>query len=200
VDNKRPVNHQYTARLAALLGIAPAASIVLASVTGLSWPWLFAVVSTPALLVLIWLLTRNPVAARHLAIGAAAGLVGTVAYDAVRYTLKIAGHTKHPFKAIELYGTVLVGPSYVGSATGWTFHFWNGVMFGIFFHQLIRCHTLLHAIAWGMFLELALVATVPKLLKFTITDEFITLGIIGHVFYGVGLWATIHAGTRRNNV
>lgn len=170
--------------------MTPAASLVLAAATSTRWDRVLIEVGLPGALAALALLWRVRGATAQLLPGLVAGAIGTIAYDGVRLGLSLIGLAHDPFRAIRLYGVVLAGDSWAGTGIGWTFHVWNGLVFGAFYASLVR-NTLVRAVVWGLTLELLLVITVPRMLALTITTEFLRVSLIGHVFYGIGLWLGI---------
>ena len=106
----------------------------------------FIVLPTAAVLAGIALLGRGDharlhVFARLILVGAVAGLLATVAYDVSRPILRtVLGFTFDPFRAIHIFGELITGRpagDTWAEAAGWTYHFWNGISFGMMF-ALVR--------------------------------------------------------------
>lgn len=180
-------SQQRSQRIAAALGLVPAATIPLSVALRLDWPRAFLWLTSIALILLVLFLSRAWRQLGPLLLGIMAGLCGTIAYDLLRIVLSVLHLAHSPFRFIEMYGIVLVGDEKLGIPIGWIFHAWNGMMFGAFYVLFLKKRTLLRAIAWGMCLELVLVVTVPRLFVATITQEFLTVSVAGHLFYGMGL-------------
>lgn len=137
----------------------------------------------------VWVIARARVdrGARTAAVGMLAGAGATLAYDLSRALLATAGLGSDPFRTIGLYGEALVPGSPLSSLVGWLFHAWNGVAFGAFYTVAFGTPTILKGIAWGLFLELAQVASSPRLLGLTIEGEILALSGLGHLAYGFTL-------------
>lgn len=123
--------------------------------------------------------------------GVVAGVVGTAAYDVVRGAVELAGlATSNTFRAITIFGSGLTGrpPSHAASvAAGWAFHACNGVGFAIAYLLLAAGRPVLAGVAFGLALETAMVLLYPGWLGFTLTAEFLSVSILGHVAYGAVL-------------
>jgi len=159
------------------------------------------VITPAAFLVASFLISRasSSAIARRAVVGLLAGLVATLAYDAFRLASNLVGFVSQPFRSIELYGLVIVGSRDLGTArvVGWLFHLWNGASFGMFFAVAFR-PAILMGIAWGLFLELALVITSPKLLALTLRDEVLATSLLGHVAYGAVLATVARRAVKPN--
>lgn len=72
--------------------------------------------------------------------GAAAGFVATVGLEVIRFTSFRFGGM--PGSMPELLGVLMMnrfmqGPSVLSNVVGWSYHFWNGVTFGVVFTVLL---------------------------------------------------------------
>jgi hypothetical protein len=130
------------------------------------------------------------------------GLAATFAYDATRLALRWTGFAGDPFKSIQAYGLLIAGMGrpVLAAWAGWAFHVWNGVTFGLFFALAFGRPTWLKGILWGLFLELALVATSPTVLRLTIEGELLASSLLGHVAYGIALAEVVAWGTIRREI
>jgi hypothetical protein len=146
-------------------------------------------------------LLRTAVLARVRA-GLVAGVAATAAYDASRWLLApILG--VNPWAALPVFGVGLGA----GQAEGWAafalgmlFHAINGVAFATAYAVLIPRSGVVAGIAWGMGLELAMLAIYPGWLKIDAIAEFGVMSLTGHLCYGAVLgWAVgaALAGSRR---
>jgi hypothetical protein len=135
--------------------------------------------------------------ARMALFGILGGFFATLAYDGVRLLLNLLGLVDHPFKSIALYGVLIAGSadSSLARWAGWLFHFWNGASFGMFYAVAFGRPTIARGVIWGLFLELALVATSPRLLGLTIRGELLASSLIGHLAYGLVLACVVRRGT-----
>lgn len=190
-------------RTEALLGLALActsgAGLIAATFLAvpLSFSAPFIVLPTTAILAGIALAGRHEggrlhAFARLILVGAAAGLLGTVAYDASRPLLRaLFGFTFDPFRAIHVFGELITGRpagDVWAEAAGWTYHFWNGISFGMMFALIRPKGGALYGLAWAEFLQALMMAVYPAFLKARVDDPgFLTLGLAGHGLYGVVL-------------
>lgn len=130
---------------------------------------------------------------RRLQVGAAAGLVATIAYDLARFgVVALFDLSFQPFHVFELFGQGLLGSDVTGSpafVTGALFHFVNGTGFGIAFALLVRKPTIVKGIVWAMFLEAAMVAFYPSWLQLQALGEFLEISVLAHAVYGTTLGA-----------
>jgi hypothetical protein len=96
------------------------------------------IVTLVAVLALARLRQRRRLVNRILA-GAAAGFVATIGLEIIRFTSFHLGGM--PGSMPELLGVLMLnrfmeGPSLLSNVVGWSYHFWNGVTFGIVFAVL----------------------------------------------------------------
>lgn len=126
-----------------------------------------------------------------LAVGLAGGLIGTLAYDAVRWVLTNSGvFDYNGFYAIMVFGSWITGmepnepPAIVA---GWLYHFWNGLSFGVFYALTFGRRHWAYGVLYGLLMEACMLGLFPMFLKVTNRYDFIMLSLIGHVFYGLGL-------------
>ncbi len=166
---------------------------------------------------------------RAVMIGTLGGLVGAVAYDIFRLPFVFSdawglgrfGIPQMPlFKVFPRFGALLLGepleqPTYSLAANllGWAYHFSNGATFGVMFASLYAGAreafgpaggSTWKAIPWAMLMavgiELCLLAS-PYAAFFGIhlTPRFITVTLIAHIIFGLGLGAYFawHAGRWR---
>ncbi|MDQ7842427.1 MAG: hypothetical protein QN141_03475 [Armatimonadota bacterium] len=125
---------------------------------------------------------------RAAAVGAAAGLLATVAYDASRTVLAYFDPSPYnPFEAIRVFGTLLAGetaPRALVSTAGIAFHCINGTGFGVAFALLLGRRGLLAGIVWGLGLELFQLTLYPGWLEIRAFREFARISAVGHLVYG----------------
>jgi hypothetical protein len=128
---------------------------------------------------------------RRVQLGLSAGLVATLAYDVVRYTVVAgAGLSLDPFHAWRLFGAALLGTYASPSAqlaVGTAYHLANGVGFGIAFTLVVRRPNLVLGLAWGLTLEFAMVWLYPTWMRISQLQEFVTMSVLGHLAYGATL-------------
>lgn len=136
---------------------------------------------------------------RAIVIGAAAGLIATLVYDAVRPVLVYAmGSRYDPFRAIPLFGQLITGLAPTDQRAllaGWAYHFWNGVSFGVIYALVRPMGGWKTGLAWGLGLQLLMMAAYPRLLQARLDDPaFMATGIIGHSFWGAALGLGVRRG------
>ncbi len=137
---------------------------------------------------------------RSLGIGAASGVVATVAYDVTKATFGVLDPSPFdPFHAIAVFGQNLAGAD--AGATpiliaGWGFHLLNGTAFGVGYTMLFAREgatsvrfALLSGLAWGIFLESFQLALYPGWLNINSIGEFAASSLLGHMVYGLSLGA-----------
>lgn len=181
------------AALAALLNVAS----LLAWVFGLGafHVW-FLAVGLPALVVLIGISVwsaRNPEAdpylRRALVAGALGGLVGTIGYDVFRIPFIVGG--LRLFAPIDSYGVLLLDAGASSSLTGfvgWSYHFTNGIGFGIAYAIVALGRRWPWAVLWGLVLETATILT-PFADSYAIAGQWdlIAIAYAAHLAYGIPL-------------
>ena len=131
---------------------------------------------------------------RTAAIGAAAGLLATIAYDASRTFLSYLDPSPYnPFEAVRVFGVLLAGeraPAALIYAAGLAFHFTNGTAFGVAFGLLLGARGALAGVAWGLGLELFQLTLYPGWLDIRAYREFVQISAAGHLIYGAVLGTT----------
>jgi hypothetical protein len=95
---------------------------------------------------------------RILVHGSIAGVLGTLALEAIRYPGFLLGFM--PGNLPELMGVLLLdrfahGPSLLSNVAGFTYHFWNGACLGVMFAVLVpqgrsRLFAVLYGVALGL--------------------------------------------------
>lgn len=148
---------------------------------------------------LVWNLRRgNDELTDRVLAGLWAGALATLAYDVVRVPISVAGVPV--FKAISYFGTLMLGevrPSLVSEVIGWSYHLSNGVGFGLMFAVAVRVPRLWMAMAWGLFLEIVMLATpYAEVLGYRLSPRFLAITIGAHLVYGAALWAAVAAWQR----
>jgi len=126
-----------------------------------------------------------------LGVGLAGGLAGTLAYDAARYLLqKTQLFSYDGFTAIYIFGMWISGQpmhSPAAALAGWIYHFWNGLSFGVFYTLTFGRGHWLYGVGYGLVMEILMLGLFPMFLRVSNKLDFITLSLIGHLFYGAGL-------------
>lgn len=123
--------------------------------------------------------------------GALAGFLATLAYDVSRWAVEVTDLSPtNSFAAMPHFGdglTQLGTEHAVSIATGWAFHFVNGIGFGIAYLMVMAGRKWWWAVLYGLGLELFMVALYPRWLGVTLSREFLSVSIGGHVAYGAVL-------------
>jgi hypothetical protein len=179
--------------LLAALPMAGGAGLVLHILADISLP--LAIVGLAVLGAGAWLLVlaRLPAAARRtvrrrLAVGAVAGLAGTVAYDASRYgVVALLSMSFQPFHVFSLFGELFIGPDHPAALiflVGSLYHLSNGTFFGVAYTLVVRRPSWWSGALWGIGLELCMASLYPSWLRVQMLAEFLEVSAIGHVVYG----------------
>lgn len=132
--------------------IFPAAQAGYASMATLSTRLLLPAIAALAL-VIGWTWSRAPVLARVTIAGALAGLLATLALEAVRYPGFRLGFM--PGNLPQLMGVLLLdrfalGPSWSSDIAGSAYHFWNGASFGIIYALVFGASRRWPAVVFGI--------------------------------------------------
>lgn len=126
-----------------------------------------------------------------LVVGIWGGAAGTVVYDLVRLVLQRSHiFNYNGFAAILIFGSWITGKAtttWQAGLAGWTYHYWNGVAFGVFYLLLAGNRRWWYGIAYGMFMELCMLGLFPTFIRITNRADFIALSVIGHIGYGATL-------------
>jgi hypothetical protein len=182
--------------LIAAVFLASGASLLVYILAGLSLGWTLLALALAGVLVLLAIVPRlapprRRRVLRRLLIGAVAGLVATVAYDAVRLGLvQVGGLRLNPVEAWRLFGVALAGPEQshtVHMVTGTAFHVTNGIAFGTAYTVALGQRGPWAGLAWAFVLEAFMVSVYPGWLNMKALDEFLSVSITGHVAYGLVL-------------
>lgn len=125
--------------------------------------------------------------------GLFAGSLATLTYDLVRVPIVWSGVPV--FKAISYFGTVMLGepaPTLASELTGWTYHFSNGVGFGLMYAVMIDRPRWWSAVLWGVTLEAAMLLTpYAEVFGYKVSSQFLGITIGAHVVYGLTLWGAL---------
>ncbi len=188
--------------LAALLNVAP----LLAWVYGLGpfHVW-FLAVSVPALALLVGVAVRTarrPEADPHLRLalvaGTLGGLLGTLGYDLFRIPFIVSG--LRLFAPIDSYGILLLDARASSSLTGfagWSYHFANGIGFGIAYAIVALGRRWPWAVLWGVVLETATIVS-PFADSYGIRGKWdlIAIAYAAHLAYGIPLGLIVQRAVR----
>jgi len=160
-------------------------------------PWTISFVSLPALVLVIaiavWArrVARRPFFNR-LVVGLVAGLIATLAYDGVRWAIQETAPLDYDgFRSINIFGSLILSkPETALDAriAGWTYHFWNGVSFGVMYALVAGPARWYWGLAWGLALELMMISIYPVAFAIQRSDPaFLAISMTGHAAYGAVL-------------
>lgn len=150
----------------------------------------------PSVLLLFWIAAwakriDAAVFLNCLAVGLAGGLVGTIMYDLVRLLIHESNLVSYNgFKAIYIFGSWISGhpvDSTQAAIAGWTYHFWNGLAFGVFYTLAFGRRHWIWCVGYALVIEALMLGLYPLFIRITDRVDFIVLSMIGHVCYGLGL-------------
>ena len=168
-------------------------------------------VSLPAMIALAGLyvfdLARgNGGLARAVGSGAVAGLVAAVAYDVFRLPFVFANEwgiagivpPMNLFKVFPRFGAMILGEpreqasySLAAHALGWTYHFSNGLTFGVMYAAMIgdpSRRSWFWAVAMSVGLELGMLFTpYPQAFGIHLGPLFVAVTMVAHLIFGVAL-------------
>jgi hypothetical protein len=172
------------------------AALVVHALGWLPMYFLIEVLAVPSLLglLLVGVAARRinaTVLYNRLVVGCWAGLVATLAYDAVRWLLLQIGVINFdPYLSHPIFGMLITGQpetSLTAILVGWLYHFWNGFAFGVMYTLVAGAASWMYAVLWALFLEVAWLTALPSVLSFRLNSGLISMSLIGHFAYGVVL-------------
>lgn len=124
-------------------------------------------------------------------IGACAGLLGTSAYDVMRYIVVKGFHYQFwPFDIFMIFGQLLAGyrlDKRFTEAVGVMFHVACGMGFGIAYTLTLRRPSVLSGLLWAGVLELFMISLYPGWLRLKALNELLSVSVAGHAAYGAVL-------------
>jgi hypothetical protein len=187
-------------RLTAVIGLACLASgaaVVAHVATGVSLALGLLVATTVAsgVGVAAWRRLRPPLRAevkQRARYGLLSGVAATAAYDAARVlVVALLGFHVSPFAAIPLFGQAILGADASPAAqlaTGFAYHYVNGIAFGVGYVVLFRYRRWWWGIGWALLLEAAMLTIYPGWLAIgALLDEFTVMSMTGHLAFGATL-------------
>lgn len=132
---------------------------------------------------------RDPYLRRALVAGTVGGLLGTIGYDVFRIPFVVGG--LRLFAPIDSYGVLLLDTAASSSLTGlagWSYHFTNGIGFGIAYAAVALGRRWPWAVLWGIALETATILT-PFADSYEIRGKWdlIAIAYAAHLAYGIPL-------------
>jgi hypothetical protein len=123
--------------------------------------------------------------------GLVAGVAATAAYDVTRALVEIPGlASTNTFRAIPVFGTGLTGQpptEPLALVAGWGFHIFNGLGFALAYTLVWAGRPWPWAVAYALGLEAAMIILYPSWLGMSLTAEFLSVSILGHVAFGAVL-------------
>ena len=140
-----------------------------------------------------WMMLHSGVTVRRtiahrVRVGAGAGFVATLGYDASRYgTVALFSFSFKPFHVFRLFGELWVGPHHGAGLlllVGLAYHLCNGTFFGVAYVLAFRRPHWSTGALWGIGLELCMATLYPSWLRIQQMGEFLQVSAIGHVVYG----------------
>ncbi len=164
------------ALLADLYGIAPMHQV-----------FRYASVPSMALLAMLGALpVVDPRLREQIRVGAIAGALGTLGYDAVRVPFALAG--QRVFAPIESYGLLIADASASSGLTstlGWLYHLSNGITFGIAYAVAAARRPWPWGVVWGLLLETVAVLS-PFAVRYGLSGQVLPIAVAygAHVCYG----------------
>jgi hypothetical protein len=198
--------------VAALAALANGAALLANIVIGFPLPILLAFTWAVAVVSVLAVTSTGDHAARRslgriIGLGAVAGIVATLVYDATKFGLsQLDPSPFNPFEVTRIFGTLLIGGSASPAAiqvAGWAFHLANGITFGIAF----ACHYarlgrdslrigIVGGVCWGLFLETFQLVLYPGWLNIRYLAEFRQISFLAHVVFGLILGTIVPRGLR----
>jgi len=126
--------------------------------------------------------------------GALGGLIGTLGYDFFRVPFIFLGGFRL-LAPIESYGVLLLDAETSSGLTdfaGWSYHFANGIGFGVAYALVAARRSWRWAVLWGLLLESAVVFSPFANTYALVTDDQIkwtpiTIAYLAHIPYGIAL-------------
>jgi len=170
----------------------------------------FAILAPATLLLAAWAVWDRQRGAgtvwRWVWIGGLAGFVAACAYDVFRLPFVFAHEWRldavipamQLFKVFPRFGAMILGepieqPHYSLAAhlIGWTYHFSNGITFGIMYAALVGDtgrRSWLWAVLMAVGLELAMLFTpYPAFFAIPLTTRFVIVTLVAHLVFGISL-------------
>lgn len=128
---------------------------------------------------------------QDLQVGWWGGLLGTLGYDLVRIPIHLLGY--NPFGPIRSYGMYLLNTpnsSFLSDLMGVSYHFSNGLSFGILYSLGMRNRHWGWAILWGLLLEtMAAVTPFGAIYGLRTNPTLLGIAYFAHLYYGAPLGA-----------
>ena len=192
---KQRLGEDFWLRCLCFLLCIPSGAALLAKMFGLSAMQpviVFIFLPSAIALTLIWYWARRSsriFLADALVIGFWGGLLGTVAYDLIRIPFLLMG--QRVFVPIRIYGIWVYDATLSSRQTdlvGWSYHFSNGISFGIMYALFMARRHWFWAIVWAFFLEtIAILSPFSTIFNLSGNYYAIAVAYLGHIAYGIPL-------------
>jgi hypothetical protein len=149
-------------------------------------------------------------------VGTLAGLAAAVAYDLFRipfvYAKELGIESIVPhlalYKVFPRFGAMILGEpieqqsySFAAQVVGWTYHFSNGLTFGIMYLAMVGDTSRRHwlwAVVMAVGLELAMLFTpYPQMFSISVGAAFVIVTLTAHLIFGVSLGLSSRRLARR---
>lgn len=196
-----------------LVTVAAAATSIAALLLHLAgairMPYTLTFVTLPGTIFLMALLilarrVNRPVTIRRLQVGAIAGVLGLVAYNATRWVVaELLALPNSPFYSIYIFGSLITGEAPDTTAAivaGWLYHVSNGITFAIMYALVAGPARWWFGLLWGLALETAMLVVYPSsaILRPPALASFVVVSLISHAVYGavIGLVSQRYARLR----
>ncbi len=180
-------------RAACFAACLPSGGVLLAKLHGLGPMHTLALAAAlPGCLLLVaaWAWARRAgweALAGDLEVGALGGLLGSFAYDLFRVPFHLAG--MRVFAPISAFGVWVAGAEMSSRFTevlGWTYHYSNGITFGIMYALVLPRRHWAWAIAWALLLEtIAVVCPFGRVFALRGNYPALAIAYAAHVPYGL---------------
>jgi hypothetical protein len=123
-----------------------------------------------------------------LIVGVVAGFLATLVYDGVRQLVEAVHFRGYDgFVPIRMFGSWITGlptTSPIARATGWTYHYWNGMSFGVMYVMIFGRRSWLWGVGYGIVMEIMMLGMFPLFINIKKPFDFVAVSMIGHLFYG----------------
>ncbi|SMC50920.1 hypothetical protein SAMN05661093_00287 [Kibdelosporangium aridum] len=196
-----------------LVTVAAAATSIAALLLHLAgairMPYTLTFVTLPGTIFLMALLilarrVNRPVTIRRLQVGAIAGVLGLVAYNATRWVVaELLALPNSPFYSIYIFGSLITAQAPDTTAAivaGWLYHVSNGITFAIMYTLVAGPARWWFGLLWGLALETAMLVVYPSsaILRPPALASFVVVSLISHAVYGavIGLVSQRYARLR----
>lgn len=144
-------------------------------------------------LVYRWACRHDEELARAIRLGCWGGLAGTLGYDIVRIPFHLWG--MRVFAPIQAYGVWLLEAersSGWSEAVGWSYHFSNGITFGLMYALWFGGRHWGWGVLWGLALETIVLSTpFARIFHMQGNTQAIAIAYFAHLFYGYPLGSMV---------